>query len=185
MTAPYVLLVIDLQQAIDDPRWAVAGPRNNPDAEAVVARLLAHWRAKGWPVIHVRHDSPHPGSPYRVGAPGHAFKAQARPLPGEPVVAKRVNTAFIGTDLEKRLRYLGGRVAVCGVLTDNSVEATARAAGDLGLETVVIEDACFAYAVRDRLGLLHDADTVHALTLARLDGEYARVMTSDQVVSSV
>ena len=47
-------MVVDLQLAIDDPKW---GPRNNPDAEQHVAALLAAWRGAEMPVIHVRHDS--------------------------------------------------------------------------------------------------------------------------------
>lgn len=56
-----VLLLIDLQKAIDHPSWGV---RNNPDAEAHLAALLALWRGKGWPVWHVRHDSVHATSHY-------------------------------------------------------------------------------------------------------------------------
>ena len=84
-----VLLLIDLQQAIDHPSW---GQRNNPQAETQIARLLAHWRGQGWPVWHVRHDSTHPQSHYRPGQPGHAFKPEALPAAGEPVIGNRPTT---------------------------------------------------------------------------------------------
>ena len=80
------LLIIDLQQAIDDPRWAADGPRNNPDAEANAARLLEAWRKAGRVLAHVRHDSTEPGSTYRPGSPGHTFKPEMAPLPGETVI---------------------------------------------------------------------------------------------------
>ncbi len=83
LPADATLIVIDVQAAIDDPRW---GPRNNPGAEDNIARLLARWRTEGLPLIHVRHDSVEPGSPYALGAPGHRFKACATPLEGERVV---------------------------------------------------------------------------------------------------
>src|SRR5437016_14577462 len=95
------LLVIDVQKAIDHPSW---GHRNNPDAERNIAALLRAWRTARRPVIHIRHDSTEPASHYRPGQPGNDFKPEARPADGETVIAKRTNSAFIGTDLESRLR---------------------------------------------------------------------------------
>jgi nicotinamidase-related amidase len=72
-------------------------------------------------------------SRYRPGQPGNDFKAEVGPIEGEPIIPKRGNSAFIGTDLEERLRA-GGHEAlvVVGVITNNSVEATVRMAGNLG-----------------------------------------------------
>src|SRR5579872_365235 len=92
------LLVIDVQDAIGDASW---GPRNNEGAEAVIAALLAAWRKEALPIVHIRHDSFDPRSPYRPGAPGHRFKALAQPLAAERIIAKHVNSAFIGTRLEE------------------------------------------------------------------------------------
>src|SRR6266542_4528286 len=94
------LIMIDVQKAIDHPSW---GRRNNPDAEQNMAALLQAWRATGGSIYHVRHDSTEPNSHYRPGQPGHEFKPAVEPLPGEVVIAKRTNSAFIGTDLEARL----------------------------------------------------------------------------------
>lgn len=178
-----VLLLVDLQKAIDHPSW---GRRNNPALEANVARLLAAWRSTGRPVIHVRHDSTEPGSTYRPGQPGHDFKDEARPAPGEPVLAKRVNSAFIGTDLEARLRGAGRPLlVVCGVVTNNSVEATVRMAGNLGFATLVVSDATAAFDKRDLGGRLWPAEDVHALSLANLSGEYAEVAETEGVLAAL
>jgi nicotinamidase-related amidase len=177
-----VLLLIDLQQAIDHPGW---GERNNPQAEANLARLLGCWRGSGWPVWHVRHDSRGPVSPYRPGQPGHAFRPDTAPLPGETVIAKQTNSAFIGTSLEADLRARGEhRLVVAGVITNNSVEATVRMAGNLGFETWLVEDACFTFGRPDHHGVFHTADEVHAMSLANLDGEYCRVVGTDAVVGT-
>jgi nicotinamidase-related amidase len=133
LPASAALIVIDVQQAIDDPSW---GQRNNPEAEQNIAALLAVWRDSGRPIYHVRHDSSEPDSTYRPGQPGNDFKPEAAPLEGETVIVKRVNSAFIGTELEARLRAGGQQILlVMGVITNNSVEATVRMAGNLGFDT--------------------------------------------------
>src|SRR5579871_5716899 len=122
---PPALLVIDVQMAIDHPDWARDGPRNHPDAERKIAVLLDAWRRARLRVYHIRHDSVMPGSHYRPGQEGHRFKPEAAPLPGEIVVAKQTNSAFIGTGLEAMLRQAGHlQLVVAGVITNNSVEAT-------------------------------------------------------------
>ena len=181
MRAPHpssgaVLLLIDLQIAIDHPSW---GERNNPFAEEKVRRLLEHWRRQGWPVWHVRHDSTDPESHYRPGLPGNAFKPEVAPLANELVIAKRTNSAFIDTDLEARLRSGGHKaLVVVGVITNNSVEATVRMAGNLGFATYLIADGCFTFGRKDWNGVPRNAEDVHAMSLANLDGEYCVVTTA-------
>jgi nicotinamidase-related amidase len=170
------LIVIDVQDAIDDPRW---GPRNNPGAEAVIAELLAAWRAEALPIFHIRHDSTEPGSPYRANSPGHGFKAAARPLAHETVIGKSAHSAFVGTALEEALDEIGATtLVVCGVLTNNSVEATVRHGGNLGYRIFVVADACWAVEKQDLSGRLWPAADVHALSLANLHGECAEVVDS-------
>ncbi len=178
-----VLLPIDLQKAIDDPS---CGQRNNPGCERVVAGLLAAWRRRRMPIIHIRHDSREPNSTYRPGRPGHAFKPEAMPLAGERVIAKRTNSAFIGTGLEALLRASGATtLVVVGVITNNSVEATVRMAGNLGFATYVVADGCFTVDKRDLAGELHPAERVHALSLANMHGEYATVVSSKDVLAAL
>jgi nicotinamidase-related amidase len=178
-------MVIDVQRAIDDPVWAAAGPRNHPEAESNIARLLAAWRATGRPVIHIRHDSTFPESTYRPGQPGNEFKAEVTPLAGETVIVKRTNSAFIGTDLAGVLERAGIRTLFAvGVQTNCCVEGTVRMAGNLGFETYVIEDACFTFARRDYDGRLRTAQEVHAMSLANLDGEYCTVTSSAAVLQA-
>jgi nicotinamidase-related amidase len=180
------LLIIDLQQAIDASYWAAHGPRNNPQAEMRAGELLAVWRARRMPVIHVRHDSTEPGSAYRPGAPGHAFKPEVAPAAGESVVGKSVNSAFVGTDLEARLRGAGiDCLVACGVITNNSVETTVRHGANLGFRIVLAEDACFTFARPDFRGVLRSAEEVHAMSLANLDGEYAEVVTTGEVLAAL
>ena len=175
-------MLIDLQKAIDHPSF---GRRNNPGAELQIVRLLARWRSNNWPVWHVRHDSTDPRSHYRPGQPGNDFKLEALPAPGEPVTVKRTNNAFIGTNLEKDLRAAGHTaLVVAGVITNNSVEATVRMAGNLGFQVWLIEDACFTFAKPDWKGTPRSAEEVHAMSLANLDREYCTVTTTDAVIAA-
>ena len=175
-----VLIVIDLQRAIDHPSWGI---RNNPQAETNVARLLAHWRVTGRPIYHIRHDSREPASHYRPGQPGHEFKPQTAPLPGETVLGKHTTNAFVSTDLEQRLRRdKQSLLLFAGVITNNSVEATVRMAGDLGFETFLIEDGVFTFGRNDWTGVPRTAEEVHAMSLANLDQEYCRITSTRDVL---
>ena len=112
------------------------------------------------------------------------FKPETAPLPGEVVIAKTTNSAFIGTDLELQLRRAGHcALVVAGVITNNSVEATVRMAGNLGFDTWLVEDACFTFGRVDWHGTARTADEIHAMSLANLDGEYCTVITADAVLA--
>lgn len=175
-------MVIDFQKAIDHPSW---GERNNPEAEQHIADLLGAWRLSQRPIYHIRHDSLELASHYRPGQPGNDFKREAQPLAGETVIPKTTNSAFIGTSLEARLRAANQTLlVVTGVITNNSVEATVRMAGNLGFETYLVEDACFTFGRKDWSGVWRTAAEVHAMSLANLDGEYCAVVRTKEVLES-
>lgn len=174
------LLCIDIQQGLDDPQYGV---RNNPGAEQNVARLLAAWRGAGRPVVHVQHMSVTPGSPLRPGLPGNALKPEALPLPGEPLFQKSTSNAFAGTALESHLRGREiGRLVVVGLTTDHCVSSTARAAADLGFAVTVVADATATHPRHAPDGTLLTADQMHTAALASLEGEFAAVRTTDQIL---
>lgn len=81
------LMVIDMQRGMSDP---AIGERNNPDAENNIQSLLTEWRKAGWPVVHVRHISRTPSSPFWPGLPGAEFQPALVPQPKEHVVEKCV-----------------------------------------------------------------------------------------------
>jgi nicotinamidase-related amidase len=177
------LLLVDVQQGLDHPRWGV---RNNPQAEQRIADLLAAWRAAGRPVIHVQHLSVEPESPLREDAPGHLFKAEAAPRDGEPVFQKHVNSAFIGTDLESHLRSNGiQELVVAGITTDHCVSTTVRMARNLGFKVTLVEDATATFERRGVDGTLYSADLMHNVELASLHGEFAIVRSAHEVVASL
>jgi nicotinamidase-related amidase len=177
------LLIIDMQRGTTSP---AAGARNNPGAEQAIAMLLAAWRKANAPIVHVRHISRTPGSPFWPGQPGVEFQPELAPLETEHVVEKNVPDAFIHTGLERWLHSRGiDRVCVVGVSTNNSVESTARTSANLGFKTWVASDATFAFARADYNGVHRTADDVHAMALANLHGEYATVVTAAELLNAL
>jgi nicotinamidase-related amidase len=179
------LIVIDVQRAFD--LWEAAGKRrNNPDAVARIADLLQAFRDRGAPIFHIRHAGTRPGSSFLPDGPGFPVKDEARERPGEPVIVKRVNSAFIGTDLEPRLRDAGiETLVICGATTNHCVETTTRMAGNLGFDARLVRDATWTFERTGPDGDVHTADDIHAMTLSNLNGEFARIVTTAEVVAAL
>lgn len=173
---PVALVLIDLQKGM-----AASRPRNNPEAEAHAAALLAHWRACGEPVVHVRHLSRTPGSPFWPGQAGAEFQEALAPLDSEHVVDKHVTDAFAQSGLERWLHQRGiRRLVFVGVATNYSVEASVRSAACLGFDCSVVADACFTFDRPDLDGRPRSAEDLQRVALANLHGEYAEVVSSDR-----
>jgi nicotinamidase-related amidase len=149
---------------------------SNAAAEAASA-VLARFRREGEPAIHVQHVWDSPDATYmRPNTSGVAHDPRVAPADGEPVVVKDAPNAFLGTDLEQRLRSEGfDELVIAGMMTSMCVDATVRAAVDLGFEVTVVGDACaapdLAYGGVDVPG-----EQVHAAFLAALADGYADVV---------
>jgi nicotinamidase-related amidase len=185
MTETTALIVVDVQRAFD--QWEARGQRrNNPHAVTRIADLLAAFRANAAPIFHIRHEGTKPNSTFLPGGTGYAVKDEAREIGGEPVIVKRVNSAFIGTDLEQRLRAAGiGRVVICGATTNHCVETTTRMAGNLGFDACLVRDATWTFDRTGPDGDTHSAEDIHGMTLANLNGEFARIVTTAEAIAAL
>jgi nicotinamidase-related amidase len=180
---PPALLVIDVQKGLAEPSL---GQRNNPQAEFNMATLLAAWRERSMPVIHLRHCSTGEHSPLRPDLPGNAFKDEARPHGDEPVFSKTVNSAFIGTGLESHLRSaVIDKLVIIGLTTDHCVSASTRMASDLGFEVTLISDATAAFERIGYDGNHYSGEQIHRVNLVSLDGEFCRVRSTEEVLDSI
>ncbi len=174
------LMIIDVQNAMDDPVWGRTGPG---DVVAPIARLLAKWRERGDPIIHIRHDSTNPSSPYRPGQIGNDFKPEVAPLEHETVIDKRTSSAFVGTDLMQVLEDIGANeLVIAGVHLEHCVESTVRMAGNLGFMVFIPEDCVASLDRTDRRNKKWTAEEVHSLTLSILDGEFAKILSSEDLL---
>jgi len=178
-----VLVVIDVQLALG------ASPdnsRNNPNAESVIGELLEQWRTAGEPVIHVVHDSTEEGSAIKLSLPGGAVHPAAAPIEGEPTIVKHVNSSFIGTDLEDRLRGLDAdSVVFAGLTTNHCVSTTVRMSGNLGFRSWVAADGTAAFDHVGYDGTVWPAQTVHDVALASLHQEFATVADAGDIAEEV
>jgi nicotinamidase-related amidase len=171
-----VLLPIDMQRAFDAPPW----PRRwNERVDENGLALLRKWRESGRPIIHVRHDSLIDGSSLAPGSDGNRFRQGFDPLPGEALLTKSVNSAFIGTDLDLRLKRLGAKhVVAFGISTDMCVSTTVRTGANMGWDMLLAADACDCFDLPDGSGGVIPAENVQAAHVATLGFEFCKVLST-------
>lgn len=179
------LLVIDVQQGlVECPYYGQT--RSNPQMEANALRLLAAWRERQLPVFIVQHKSTDPNSPLYPGKPGYALKPGFDPLPAEAHLTKTVNSAFIGTNLQARLDTDAIRTVVCcGLTAEHCVNSTVRMAANFGYTTYLAGDATAAFDATGPNGQPYAAELVHQLSLATLHGEFAQVLTTNDLLAAL
>ncbi|GIL37278.1 cysteine hydrolase family protein [Phycicoccus sp. DTK01] len=174
------LLIIDIQ---DDYFPGGAFPLVGPEeAAGHAADVLDRFRVAGRPVVHVQHVWDDPEADFfRPGTPGVEIHHLVAPRDGEPVVQKAFPNAFRDTDLRAKLASLGvDALVVAGMMTSLCVDATVRAAADLGFDVTVVADACAAPDLEFGGRTVAAAD-VHAAFLAALADSYATVTTAAEL----
>ncbi len=175
------LILIDIQKGFDEEEYW-GGNRNNKDAEEKSALILNKWRELNLPIFHIVHSSQNPISRLHELHPGFEIKDEVKPIGGEPVIKKDVNSAFIGTDLKERLDGQGiNKLVIIGLTTNHCVSTTTRMAGNFGFDTLLISDATATF---DRIGIngeRFDAEIIHQTTLANLNNEFAQVIDTEKL----
>ncbi|MEM7484524.1 MAG: cysteine hydrolase family protein [Bacteroidota bacterium] len=170
-----VLLLIDVQLGLQETDF-YGEERSNPEAEKNCSRLLAEFRSRNLPLFHIQHCSTNPESPLHPTKKGNAFHPLVEPKENEPIVQKNVNSAFIGTDLESKLKAEGiTHVIIAGLTTEHCVSTSTRMASNLGFETILISDATASFNKIGIDGEPISAKTVHQIALANLKDEFATI----------
>jgi nicotinamidase-related amidase len=170
----HALVVIDIQN-----EYFPGGALTLPHAERAASRAaqaIEAARAATVPVIHIRHEEPESDEWFVPGSRGAETHGAVAPAEGELVVVKNHPNSFLQTDLAEHLASFGAsRVAFCGMMTSMCVDATVRAAADLGLEPVLVDDACAAPDLEHR-GRRVPAEAVHAAFCGALGDEIATLL---------
>lgn len=179
------LLLIDFQKGFDEEEYW-GGNRNNKDAEEKSVLILNKWRALGFPIFHIIHSSQNPISRLHKSHPGFEIKDKLKPIDGEPIIEKNVNSAFIGTDLKERLDSQGiTKLVLIGLTTNHCISTTTRMAGNFGYDTLLIADATATF---DRIGMngeRFDSEIIHQTTLANLHNEFAQVIDTQNLLELI
>lgn len=182
------LLLIDIQNDyFPGGENELAGPF---EAGLMAEHLLEAFRERKMPVVHVQHIATRPDATcFLPGTPGAAINDIVRPRAGEVVVQKSYPNAFRNTELLPTLARMGvRRLVIGGMMTHMCVDSTVRAASDHGFDCIVAHDAC---ATKDMVlndgkkGSVIPAPQVHRAFLGALNGTFATVMSTDQVLQAI
>jgi nicotinamidase-related amidase len=176
------LLVIDLQNDyFPGGAYPLVGA---DDAVAVARTVLDRFRVNGGPVVHMQHVWDAPDAEFmRPGTPGIEIHPLAQPVDGETLIQKEQPNSFLGTGLAAKLSELGtDRLVVVGMMTSMCVDASVRAALDLGFPVVVVADACAAPDLSFGERTV-DGASVHVAFLAALRDAGAEVVTAAEFVA--
>ena len=151
-------------------------------AAARAAEVIAGFRDRGERVVHLQHVWDAPDAEFFApGTPGVEINPAVAPVGDEPVVQQAFPNGFQHTDLEQRLRGADAdQLVLCGMMTSMCVDATVRAAVDLGFECTVVYDACATKDLRFD-GRAVAATDVHAAFLAALGDGYAALTSASDV----
>jgi nicotinamidase-related amidase len=150
------------------------------------ARLLLHFREGGLPVFHIQHIAMRPGATFFLpGTTGSEIHPLAAPMAGETVIVKHFPNSFRQTLLLDDLQKAGvSSLIVCGAMSHMCIDATVRAASDLGFQCLVAQDACatraLAFGKQDVA-----AAKVHAAFMAALAAGYAQVTTTADLIATL
>jgi nicotinamidase-related amidase len=183
MAGDRTLLIIDIQR---DYFPGGAYPLVEPEAAADHAReVLESFRQAGDPVIHMRHVWDAPDAEFmRPGTEGIEIHSAVAPAEGELVLEKENPNSFLDTGLEQELRERGTeQLVVAGMMSSMCVDATVRAAADLGFSPTVVHDACAAPNLEFN-GVEVPGASVHAAFMAALADGYAELASAAEVLKA-
>jgi nicotinamidase-related amidase len=175
------LLIIDIQND-----YFPGGPMvldKSEQAGEAASRLLAYFRGRGLPVVFMQHISTRPDAIFFVpNTPGVEINNCVQPMPDDKIIQKNYPNSFRETELLSHLQSLNiKRLVICGMMTHMCVDATTRAATDLGFTCWVAQDACATRQLLfdNQVALAHE---VQIAFLAALQGNYGKVMPVKNII---
>jgi len=146
--------------------------------------LLSYFRQERLPLVHIQHISSRPGATFFLpDTDGMRIYGDVQPLINEICFQKHYPNSFRETPLLACLQSQQiNRLVICGMMTHMCIDATTRAAYDLGFECLLAQDAC-ATKTLTHLGQDIPAQYVQLSFMAALNGTFAKVLNSEEIKS--
>lgn len=145
------------------------------------SQLLALFRKRNLPLVHVQHQSVRPNATFFIpGSKGAEIHASVFPKKEETIVQKNFPNSFRQTNLEEILQSKSiNHLVICGAMSHMCIDTTTRAASDMGFQITLIHDACASRNLIFNEEVV-EASKVHASYMAALNGSFARVISTSE-----
>ncbi|SEF83449.1 cysteine hydrolase family protein [Marinobacterium lutimaris] len=176
------LIIIDMQNDyFAKGKWPLEGIES---AAANAARVLADFRERGLPVIHVRHEFTSSEAPFFApGSEGAKIHESLLPAEGEFQILKHGVNSFKDTELQTLLQREGiTNLVIVGAMSHMCIDAVTRAAADLGYANTLVHDACATLALEFN-GVKVPAVQVHAAFMAALAFAFGEVISIEELLN--
>lgn len=157
---------------------------NTGQALACAKQALSLFREKGLPVFHVQHINLREDAAFFIpGTEGVRIHEQVFPQADEKVISKHTPDSFFQTELERHLETEGAKhLVICGMMSHMCIDTTVRTAKRAGYKVLLLSDAC---ATKDLVwnNAIIPANTVHATFMASLQGTFADVINTKELLN--
>ena len=155
-------------------------------AGSTCGALLNFFRKNGWPTFHIQHISINTGATFFLpDTPGAEIHDSVKPRSNDVLIQKNYPNSFRDTDLYESIKKTGvQQLVICGAMSHMCIDATTRAAADLGFYCTVIHDGCAARNL-EFSGRTIPAEEVHGSFMAALGAGYAKVINLNDFISSI
>ncbi len=177
------LIMIDFQNEYTDGVLKL-GPESRLAIETA-SRVISYARRVGTPVFHVVHHGASGSAAFDPQTPKVGLIPALSAIREEPIIVKNLPNAFNNTNLHELIRLSGRQQLIfCGFMSHMCVNASVRAALDLGYTSFVISDACATRDLADERGEIVPAEVMHRASMAALRDRFATVCLADTVLVS-
>lgn len=171
-----VLLLLSAQQEFN-PTYGKIPAHNFKTSSESLRFCLETARQNKVPVIHVMNVCDPNSELFTLGSVTTKPIQFLEPKSNEKVIMKTTPNGFLKTNLKDEIDSTGRKnLIIAGYSTHLSVDATTRAAYELGYNVTIVGNACGDRDLPDGMHNMVLGKNLHQATLATLNDQYAKVV---------